>query len=251
MAEPDRADGADPLVSDSFLVERGRVLAQGLHRSRFLASVAAVRPSAADEAAAFWDAVIVALPRTGDWFPRVDLVDGPGSTRFRYLERPAPTRARSVVLATHVGTDPRTTPRIKGPDLSALRRVREAAAAGGAGEVVIRSPDGLVVEGGYSALAWWRGDSLCLPAPELERVDSVTAKVVVTVATALGTDVLWEEAAPSDLDGLEVWCLNSLHGIRIVTAWTDGPAVAELPGRLAAWRTRLGRLSRPLATLQG
>ena len=261
-----------PLASDSFLVEDGRVLALDLHRSRFLAAVAAVRPAGArsgttqdegavfavgsgaapsiGEGAAFWDTVVAALPRTGDWFPRVDLVDELGTPSFRYLERPAPGRARSVVLRTHDGPDPRTTPRIKGPDLAVLHRVREAAAARGAGDVVIRSPGGFVVEGGYSALVWWRGESLCLPVPELERIDSVTANVVVTIATALGTDVLWEETEPHDLDGLEVWCLNSLHGIRIVTEWIDGPGVAEMPGRLAAWRSRLGRLSRPLATLR-
>jgi hypothetical protein len=40
--------------------------------------------------------------------------------------------------------------------------------------------------------------------------------------------------------------LNALHGIRIVTAWVDGPATAEQPGRLATWRARLDALRKPL-----
>jgi hypothetical protein len=68
----------------------------------------------------------------------------------------------------------------------------------------------------------------------------------VVLATALGVDVRRERVAPGDLDGLEIWALNSLHGIRIVTAWADGPAPAAEPGRLATWRRRLDALRRPL-----
>ena len=105
---------------------------------------------------------------------------------------------------------------------------------------------GFVAEGAFSALLWWRGDVLCSPAPELERVDSVTARSVITLATALGVDVYSEAVAPDDLDGLEVWALSALHGIRIVTGWIDGPALAEEPRRLATWRSRLDRLRKPL-----
>ena len=38
-------------------------------------------------------------------------------------------------------------------------------------------------------------------------------------------------------------------GIRIATHWVDGPALAERPGRLAAWRAALDKLTRPIATL--
>jgi len=69
---------------------------------------------------------------------------------------------------------------------------------------------------------------------------------VLTVAAALGIEVLREPVTPADLDGLEIWALSSLHGIRIVTRWIDGPQPAEQPGRLRSWRARLGKLSRPL-----
>lgn len=249
-------DSGPPRAADSFLLRDGRVLALALHRHRFLTAVAGEA-----DAADFWNAAIAAIPRTGDWFPRVELLGGHSRSNgagdsdsaaplFRCLIRPAPARERSVVVRTHTGPDPRTAPRVKGPDLAALSAARNSAAAHGAGEIVIASPVGFIAEGGYSALVWWRGESLCLPAPELERIDSVTANVLVTVATALGIEVLWETATPNDLDGLEVWCVNALHGIRLVTEWIDGPQVAELPGRLAVWRARLGKLSRAVDTLQ-
>jgi len=38
--------------------------------------------------------------------------------------------------------------------------------------------------------------------------------------------------------------VSALHGIRLVTAWIDGPALAERPGRAALWRSRLEALTR-------
>ncbi|MBC7724745.1 MAG: aminotransferase class IV [Burkholderiaceae bacterium] len=237
-------------VADSWLVDEGSVLALDLHRSRFLGAISGAGPR--DDPAAFWDAAVALLPRCGVWFPRVELrVAADGAPRLAYLSRPAPARTTSVRLATHHGPDPRTVPRTKGPDLTRLLAVRELAVDRGADEAVICSTDGFVIEGAYSSLVWWRGDSLCVPDAGLDRVDSVTAATLVTVATALGVEVLHEAVTPDGLDGLEVWALSALHGIRIVTAWVDGPATAELPGRLHRWRNRLGRLSRPLGTLDG
>jgi branched-subunit amino acid aminotransferase/4-amino-4-deoxychorismate lyase len=102
------------------------------------------------------------------------------------------------------------------------------------------------VEGGYSGLLWWRGDILCGPLADFERVDSVTARSVLTLARALGLDTHEEAVTPTELEGVELWAVNSLHGIRIVTGWLDGPTLAERPGRLATWRARLDRLRRPL-----
>ncbi|BDZ50944.1 hypothetical protein GCM10025867_31850 [Frondihabitans sucicola] len=68
----------------------------------------------------------------------------------------------------------------------------------------------------------------------------------MTLATALGVEILRDVTAPDGLDGLEVWALNSLHGARIATSWAEGPALAEQPGRLRLWRTRLDALRRPV-----
>ena len=233
------------LAADSWLVSEARTLALGLHRDRFFDALAGAGASALD-AAGFWDAAIAAIPREGDWFPRVELQSRSGALLLVFRLRSAPTLTRSVVVATAQGPDARTSPLVKGPDLSAMLRIRTAVQPLGAEEAVILSPDGYVVEGAYSALVWWRGSILCAPSLDLERIDSVTARSLLGLATALGTEIFFESVTPAELDGTEIWALSALHGPRIVTGWVDGPSMAELPGRLAQWRTRLEVLSRPL-----
>ena len=236
----DYCDMADTTVeaADSWLVSDGRTLALDLHRSRFLA--------AAPRGEAFWDAAVAAVPREGDWFPRVELQSRSGAPLFVFRLRSAPKLTRSVVVATHAGPDPRTRPTVKGPDLESMLRIRTAVQPLGAEEAVILSPDGYVVEGAYSAIVWWRGAILCAPAPELERIDSVTARSLLGMAAALGVETYEESVTPAELDGCEVWALSALHGPRIITKWVDGPEMAALPGRLDLWRTRLSVLRRPL-----
>ena len=236
----DYCDMADTTVeaADSWLVSDGRTLALDLHRSRFLA--------AAPGGEAFWDAAVAAIPREGDWFPRVELQSRSGAPLFVFRLRSAPKLTRSVVVATHAGPDPRTRPTVKGPDLESMLRIRTAVQPLGAEEAVILSPDGYVVEGAYSAIVWWRGAILCAPAPELERIDSVTARSLLGMAAALGVETYEESVTPAELDGCEVWALSALHGPRIITKWVGGPEMAALPGRLDLWRTRLSVLRRPL-----
>ena len=223
------------VAADSWLVTEGRALALGLHRERFLSSA----PGAEE----FWDAAVAAIPREGDWFPRVELHE---PERLVFRLRSAPERTRSAVLATWTGADPRTEPTVKGPDLSAMLRIRTAVQADGADEAVILTDDGYVVEGAFSALLWWRGEILCGPPATFDRVDSVTARSVLTLARALGIDTHEEAVTPAELDGTELWALSALHGIRIVTKWVDGPELAEKPGRLAQWRARLDALRRDI-----
>lgn len=233
------------LVADSWLVVEGAVRGLDLHRDRFLSSIATLEVPV--DAHAFWDAAIEAIPRTGDWFPRVELREQLGAPQLIARMRDAPERRRSVMLSTHSGRDPRTQPAIKGPDLSAMLRLRTEAQERGADEAVIVSDSGLIVEGSTTSLCWWRGGTLCVPDAGLTRVDGVTMRTVLALATALGIPISDERATPSDLDGLEVWALNALHGIRIVTSWESGPTqLAEEPGRLATWELRLNALRRPL-----
>ena len=237
-------------VADSFLVRDGCALGFDLHLARFGAGVERGSLGPPPDLDGFWRAVARVIPREGDWFPRVEWAPGPRGPELLLRLRAAPERSVSVVLASHDGADPRTRPLVKGPDLTSMGLVRAAARARGAGEAVILSPEGYVVEGAYSAVLWWRGDSLCSPSADLERVDSVTARIVVTIAAALGIEVLQESTTPDELDGLEIWAVSALHGIRIVTGWVGGPQPAERPGRLQLWRDRLGKLSRPLGTVE-
>lgn len=232
------------IAADSWLVQDGASLALDLHRQRFRSATVGAGVSQA-EFDGFWTAALAAIPRSGNWFPRVERIFAAGREEFILKVRPAPKLTRSLRLATHRGPDPRTAPTIKGPDTLALLAARSAVAAVGADEAIILS-DHAVVEGAYSAILWWRGEVLCSPAVELERVNSVTARSVLGLATALGVETYYEAVTPAQLDGCEIWSLGALHGIRIVTHWVDGPASAESPGRLALWRARLDRLLKPL-----
>jgi branched-subunit amino acid aminotransferase/4-amino-4-deoxychorismate lyase len=232
-------------VADSWLVTNGRVLALGLHRDRFLSSMA---PDArgATSADAFWDAAISQIPREGDWFPRVELQRRGDGLLLVFRLRDSPERRNNVVEATWLDGDPRTAPRTKGPDLETMTRVRTSAQSRGANEAVILTNDGFVVEDSHSGLLWWRGEILCGPPAEFDRVDSVTVRSVLALAAALGVETYQEAVTPSEIADTELWSLNALHGIRIVTAWIDGPELAQLPGRLALWRARLDRLRKPI-----
>ncbi len=232
-------------AADSWLVSDGLTLALDLHRQRFMTSIPRGRYLQTDPAA-FWDTAIATIPDEGDWFPRVELHSRLGGPRLVFRLRSAPERSRSASLATWTGRDPRRIPRVKGPDLEAMLRIRTKVQKVGADEAVLLSPDGYVVEGAYSGLLWWRGEILCGPPPELERIDSVTARSVLTLARALGHDIHEEAVTPSELHGTELWVLSALHGIRIATRWVDGPELAEQPGRLAVWRARLDALRRPI-----
>lgn len=234
---PKDTPSAPITVADSWLVDSGKALALNLHRQRFMDAVPA---SQHDTAGKFFTAALAQIPLTGAWFPRVEL----RRAEFFLRLRPAPARQRSATVTSFSGADPRTTPTIKGPDLDAMDTLRAGAHAHGADEAILLTTEGYVIEGAYSAVLWWRGEILCGPPAEFERVDSVTARSALTVARALGLDIHEEAVTPSELEGTEVWIVNALHGIRIVSRWVDGPELAEKPNRLRQWRTRLGALAR-------
>lgn len=237
--------GSRVLAADSWFVGAGRVRGLDLHRSRFLQSLPAGMGGRLS-AEAFWDASIAKIPREGEWFPRVELQQRGQAPLLVLRLRSAPQRTRMVRVATYGGPDPRTRPTVKGPDLERLSVVRTSIQPLGAEEAILLTPEGFLIEGAYSALAWWRGNELVFPDPALERVNSVTARSLHVLATALGVGVRTEFVQPEELDGLELWALSALHGARIVTTWIDGPALAAVPGRLDSWRRRLDAIARPL-----
>ncbi|MFF2051730.1 aminotransferase class IV [Leifsonia sp. NPDC058194] len=232
------------LVADSFLVTDGAALALGLHASRFQDSARLQGHPDRAELQRFWEAGVAELPREGSWFPRFELVRTRDALRLRFRLRTAPPLGDSIVVAT-AATDPRRAPDIKGPDIDRLSVLRQRAQSQGAQEAVLLD-EGFVSDGATTALLWWRGDTLFAPPLSLARVDSVAARTVRGVAAALRVPVDEEEVRPSQLDGAVVWAVNSLHGIRSVSAWIDGPALAQDPARIEAWRSRFAALARPL-----
>ncbi|MFI1357066.1 aminotransferase class IV [Streptomyces sp. NPDC020898] len=235
------------VVADSWLLRDGRVRALARHRERFLRSCGDCGGPSLRQLVDFWRDMSATLPRTGEWFPRVEL--GAESRELRLLLRHAPPLGTGVRVWATGQTDPRTTPRRKGPDLDILARVRQRASYVGADEAVLIAPSGLVLEGATSSVLWWEDDTLCLPSPQLPVLPGVTAALIQERAQRTGIRVAHRERTLADLDGREVWLVNALHGIRPVTEWTGEtePLLRAGPAsRAPEWRQWLETLREPL-----
>ncbi|MFI6852102.1 aminotransferase class IV [Streptomyces sp. NPDC050416] len=241
---PDRVAGGRLLVADSWLVREGRVRAYARHRARFARACAECGGPEPRRLAAFWQDVTAVLPRTGAWFPRVELAAG--SLELRLLLRPAPPLGTEVRLWAAGQSDPRTVPRRKGPDLDTLARVRRRACGEGAEEAVLIAPSGTVLESATASVLWWEDDTLCLPPPRLPVLPGVTAGLVQERALRSGIRIAHRERTVAELDGREVWLVNALHGIRPVTGWVGRPMRVPPAQRAGEWRRWLDGLMEPL-----
>lgn len=235
----------DPLVADSWLVVDGGVVGWAMHVDRFVTSVE--RQGGDGEVAARAAAAVpAAVPATGSWFPRLDWPHPASQHAPVLLLRPAPALARRARVRT-AEADPRSAPRVKGPDLTVLGGLRERARAEGADEAAI-TVDGAVVDGATSAILWWHDDALHMPPASMPRVDSVTARQVLALAVARGVRVVEQETSPAALAGAEVWIVNALHGVRGVSAWAEPDGTHHELGEPVcadAWHAALERLRRP------
>ncbi|WP_306205408.1 aminotransferase class IV [Actinoplanes sp. RD1] len=239
------ADAAGTVrVIDSWLTDEGRVRGLGRHAERFGAACERLAGPGREETGRFMRAVAGALPARGRWFPRVELVALGSSTRLRMWLRPAPQRTEVLRVWTATGPDRRRLPAVKGPDLDHLAMLRGAAAAAGADEALLLSPEGHVLEGATTSIVWWRGDTLCGPPPGPGLLPGVTRALVSEIAAAAGHPVVTERATVEDLAGVSVWTLNALHGIRPVAEglgrFADADAVAA-----DRWQSRLEALAVP------
>jgi branched-subunit amino acid aminotransferase/4-amino-4-deoxychorismate lyase len=222
------------LAADSWLVVDGRVRAVERHWARFFATCGehGVEPEAL---AAFRARVERELPARGRWFPRVELrEDGELAVRVR----PAPPSEPTVVAWIADVPDPRRAPRHKGPDLERLAALRERAATHGAGEAVLADADGRLLEGAFTSLLWWEGETLCAVPDDAPILPGITRALLIELAGA----VELRRPAPRDLAGRETWLVSALHGVRAVTRWVGGPEPGEAQ-RAATWQGLLDDLA--------
>lgn len=241
------------LAVDSWLVDDGRVRSLDRHRARFTAAVDAAHTHDPLDVQRFFDVAVAALPRTGRWFPRVELSQGavPAAGELRLALRHAPPPEDEVVVFAHPYPDRRAAPRVKGPDLPRQRVLRATVEAWDAGEALLSSPDGTVSEGVWTTPVWWDGDVLCALPRGAAVLDSVTRGLVLQLAAEGGVDVGREAPSVARLRDSETWLLSALHGIRRVSGWLLQPGLAPeaaplVPGRAQAWQARLATLARPL-----
>jgi branched-subunit amino acid aminotransferase/4-amino-4-deoxychorismate lyase len=222
------------LAADSWLVVDGRVRAVDRHWARF-AATCAEHGVGSDAVAALRARVEGAVPSEGRWFPRVELrSDGELAVQVR----PAPPREPTVVAWIADVPDPRREPRRKGPDLERLAALRERAAAHGAGEAVLSDADGRLLEGAFTSLLWWEGETLCVVCDDAPVLPGVTRGLLVELAREQGAPVAQRRPAPRELAGRETWLVSALHGIRAVTRWVGGPTAGAAP-RAAGWQRLL------------
>jgi branched-subunit amino acid aminotransferase/4-amino-4-deoxychorismate lyase len=234
-----QSSGADVAVAESFLVSDGRVRGLDLHWERFRRGCAAARitPSAPPAT------VVSALPVSGRWFPRVEvLADG----ELRTAVRPAPPREPEVT-AWVCESDPRRAPRRKGPDLARLSALRAQAARHAAGEALLCDDEGRLLEGAYTSLLWWEGDVLWAVPDDAPILDGVTRRLLLDLAVEHRIEVRFRCPTPASLEGREVWLTSALHGIRAVTSSTAPGCVRAGPApRAPAWQARLEALAAPI-----
>jgi branched-subunit amino acid aminotransferase/4-amino-4-deoxychorismate lyase len=240
---PSTRDTGALLAADSWLVTSGAARGLSRHQDRFTAACSPLVGAA--ELGAFWSAVRAVLPTRGHWFPRVELV-ADGGPRLQVRVRVAPPIRDRVVVWVHDGPDPRRHPRRKGPDLKRLAGVRARAEAAGAGEALLTTGDGVVVEGATSSVLWWESGVLCAPSPRLRVLDGVTSGLIQAMAAGAGVRVRHRQAKLADLAGREVWVVNALHGIRPVTAWIGADLPAGPAIRAPQWRDWLAAQSAPV-----
>src|SRR3954464_425084 len=193
---PARTDAADVAVAESFLVDDGRVRGLDRHARRFArgCAEAGVRPERS------LAAVAAELPRSGRWFPRVDVSAG-GAVAVTV--RPAPPREPAVVAWVFHRAEPRRAPRRKGPDLARLGALRAQAARHGAGEALLRDGDGRLLEGAYTSLLWWGGAAVWAAPADARILDGVTRRLLLGLAAAEGVEVRHRSPLAAELDGRE------------------------------------------------
>lgn len=234
-------------VADSWLVDGSRVRRIEWHIQRFLRSCMEVAGPDLPQAdtACFFQAAVAAVPDHGRWFPRVELVEpAPGSFSLRLWLRPAPQLSSTLRMRVSPGPDRRIHPTRKGPDLELLARLRAEAAHAGADEALLLDDQGQVLEGTTTSLLWWRDDVLCAPAQTLPILPGVTRRILLDEAARTGTRTALESPAPRvrELDGLEVWAVNALHGIRPVVRWVGEEMTAGEAVKAPQWSTQLDLL---------
>jgi branched-subunit amino acid aminotransferase/4-amino-4-deoxychorismate lyase len=225
------------LVADSWRVTEGQVVGLWLHLERFRGSTK--RHTSLDDHVVdtFLERVVEELPLHGEWFPRIEVVDAHQGPLLRYRKRAAPPMVNEVVIA-RASYDPRVNPFVKGPDLAALEALRTGVSHLQAGEAIIVDRLDTLIEGAYSTvLTWLPGtEELSIVPHAVPRLPSVTEDILVSLAQERTVSVVERSISVAHLAGAEVWIVSALQGIRVATAFREGPELDHAGSRAKQWQ---------------
>jgi len=232
------------IAAESFVVDHGRVRGLPGHVERLGRGARAAGVRGLPERT-IWRALLELVPRDARWFPRLDLAGTARHPTVRALIRPAPAPWETVVVWQRPRGDQRLAPRRKGPDLELLGRWRREARRHGADEALILDEQGRALEGAYSSLVWWEGDSLCVVPDQAPVLQGITRALILRIGRDEGVPVRQALVDPSWLEGREVWLTSALHGIcRVAGGLGEARAPREEP-RAPRWQAKLDEWARP------
>ncbi|MGD9660884.1 MAG: aminotransferase class IV [Porticoccaceae bacterium] len=213
------------LVADSWLVKDGMSNEPLRHRDRFREACVRIGGLNRHYIEKFWNELITVIPTKGHWFPRAELVlcaDLPQPS-LGVRVRSAPERSDRIRLDPLSWHDPRTQPRIKGPDIDILERIRKQIKKTGSDEAVLTTDTGVVLEGLTTSIMWWEGDILCAPPLDLPILHGVTREIVFGIAKKKGVRQKCLAKPLAAVLECPIWAVNALHGIRAVSEIAYNP----------------------------
>lgn len=234
------------MVADSWLVQDGRVRALHLHRQRFFSSCIELAGIGPDILNDFWNAATGKLPKTGLWFPRIELAGNTSSPVLQIRIRRAPAIHSMIRLIDYHGEDFRKWPRHKGPDLAKLIAAKKEIVEQGADEAILTTRKGFLLEGLTTSLLWWEGSTLCTTSPSRRVLPGVTSQLLGLIAEQENIPFACRFRKPADLNGCEVWAVNALHGIRRAIEWKKSPFQTSSHIDINHWRQKLDEFSKPV-----
>ena len=243
---PPQEDALEVLAADSFVIDNSLIIGFPRHRERFFAACVDAGVGDSEAFDDFVDRSMLWFPREGRWFPRLDVVTDGHEHWYRYNHRIAPPPQDTARLAV-ANSDTRLVPWRKGPDLDRMAQLR-VEVSHVADEALILSPDGVIVEGAYSAIVVIdanEGEFSLTPA-KYPRIESVTEQLVTGLARDEHFDVIKRAHTMRELEGKEVWVLSALHGIRVATEIVGGPTISVNMERREEFQDRLREYEYPL-----
>ena len=83
----------------------------------------------------------------------------------------------------------------------------------------IADADGRLLEGAFTSLLWWEGETLCAVPDDAPILPGITRALLHRARGRRDTPVAQRRPAPEELAGRETWLVSALHGIRAVTRW--------------------------------